>query len=55
MSKKRLDITIDSEIYDALEQIRFEPRFRPSLSEIVNSLLKSHPEIKKKLKKNVKS
>jgi len=52
--KKRADITLDVNICEVLEQMRSEPEFRPPLSQVVNSLLKSHPKIIKRLKKNGK-
>lgn len=48
--KKRVDVTLDEDVCKILEQIRSEPQFRPSLSEVINSLLKTHPEIKKRKK-----
>jgi len=52
--KKRADLTLDSEICEILEQMRSESDFRPPLSQVVNSLLKTHPKIEKRLKKNGK-
>ncbi|MDO8517583.1 MAG: hypothetical protein Q7S33_05660 [Nanoarchaeota archaeon] len=49
--KKRADITLDVDICEVLEKMRSEPEFKPSLSQVVNSLLKSHPKIIKRLKK----
>jgi hypothetical protein len=54
LMKKRVDITLDVDICEVLEQMRSEPEFKPALSQVVNSLLKSHPKIIKRLKKNGK-
>lgn len=54
LMKKRADITLDVDICEVLEQMRSEPEFKPALSQVVNSLLKSHPKIIKRLKKNGK-
>lgn len=54
MVKKRVDITIDSEIYQVIEEICSEERFKPSISKVINSFLKENQEIKKRLKNNGK-
>lgn len=51
MPKKRVDVTIDSDVHEIIEDIRSKEKFKPSFSQVVNSLLKEHPEIKKILNK----
>lgn len=50
LMKKRADVTLDEDICNVLEQMRSEPQFKPSLSQVVNKLLETHPEVKKRLK-----
>jgi len=49
--KKRADVTIDSEVHEIIEKIRSKEKFNPPFSQVLNSLLRESPEIKKKLKK----
>ena len=51
MPKKRVDITLDIEIVEAIEKLRSEEKFNPPLSQVINSLLKSNKEVKKRLSK----
>ena len=53
MSKKGVGVTLDTDVVEAIEEIKKNSR-GAKFSPIVNSLLREHPEIKKKLKKNEK-
>lgn len=50
--KKRVVITLDSDIVESIEKMRSHERFKPPFSQVVNSLLKE--QIKKESKKNGK-
>lgn len=50
--KKRVDVTLDSNVCEVIEKMRLDSSFKPSRSEVINSLLKSHPKLKKRLEKD---
>lgn len=50
MSKKKVNITLDEEILKILEKLRFEEKFKPSLSSVINLFLKENKFIKERLK-----
>ena len=52
--KKRVDITLDVNIVEAIEEMRSKEKFKPPLSQVINSLLKENKEVKKRLKNNGK-
>ena len=50
MGKKRVSVTLDSRILEAIERLRSSAKYNPSLSSVINSLLEQNNEVKKKLK-----
>ncbi|MEK6823904.1 MAG: hypothetical protein AABY06_02605 [Nanoarchaeota archaeon] len=51
--KKGVGVTLDNDVIEAIKEIQSNSR-GAKFSPLVNSLLREHPEIKKKLKKNGK-
>ena len=49
MGKKRISVTLDSEVLEAIEKLRSKEKYSPSLSSVINSLLEQNKEVKKKL------
>lgn len=47
--KKRVDITLDVEVVEALEKMRSEEKYKPPLSQVINSILKENKDVKKRL------
>jgi hypothetical protein len=54
MVKKRVDVTIDLDLYKAIEEIRSKEKFKPPFSQVVNSLLRENLGIKKRLNKKTR-
>lgn len=50
MGKKRISVTLDSLVLEAIEKLRSGAKYNPSLSSVINSLLEQSKEVKKKLK-----
>ena len=49
MGKKRVSVTLDSKVIEAIEKMRSKEKYKPSLSSVVNALLESNMEVKKNL------
>lgn len=50
MPKKRVGVTLDVDVVEAIDDIKNNSR-GSKFSPLVNGLLREHPEIKKRLKK----
>jgi hypothetical protein len=51
MGKERISVTLDSAILEAIEKLRSNSLYKPSLSAVINSLLEQNKEVKKNIKK----